>query len=140
MRAQPRPIFQTSPLLATSETQCASSLVSVPDFSRNNLHKTVVARQLAAIQLSLRLGPAWQCSHIQSNSFLRNFRTWQRNKQGRHSRKDHINRQGISPSLFVSLQFLILRHTVGLLGRVISPSQGRYLTQTQNKHKQTSVP
>jgi hypothetical protein len=35
---------------------------------------------------------------------------------------------------FVSLQFLNLGHSVGLLGRVISPSQGRYLTQTQNKH------
>jgi hypothetical protein len=31
---------------------------------------------------------------------------------------------------FVSLQFLNLRQSVGLLGRVISPSQGRYLTQT----------
>jgi hypothetical protein len=41
---------------------------------------------------------------------------------------------------FVSLQFLNLRHSVGLLGRVISPSQGRYLAQTQNKHKQTSMP
>jgi hypothetical protein len=30
----------------------------------------------------------------------------------------------------VSLQFLNLRHSVGLLGRVIRPSQGRYLTQT----------
>jgi hypothetical protein len=36
---------------------------------------------------------------------------------------------------FVSLQFLNLRHSVGLLGRVISPSQGRYLTQTQNIHR-----
>jgi hypothetical protein len=36
---------------------------------------------------------------------------------------------------FVSLQFLNLRHSVGLLGRGISPSQGHYLTQTQNKHK-----
>jgi hypothetical protein len=36
---------------------------------------------------------------------------------------------------FLSLQFLHLRHSVGLLGRVISPSQGRYLTQTQNKHR-----
>jgi hypothetical protein len=34
----------------------------------------------------------------------------------------------------VSLQFLNLRHSVGLLGRVISSSQGRYLTETQNKH------
>jgi hypothetical protein len=42
--------------------------------------------------------------------------------------------------LFVSLQFLNLRHSVGLLGRVISTSQGRYLSQTQNKHKQTSMP
>jgi hypothetical protein len=41
---------------------------------------------------------------------------------------------------FVSLQFLNLRHSLGLLGRVISPSQGRYLTQTQNEHKQTSMP
>jgi hypothetical protein len=40
----------------------------------------------------------------------------------------------------VSLQFLNLRHSAGLLGLVISPSQGRYLTQTQNKHKQTSMP
>jgi hypothetical protein len=31
---------------------------------------------------------------------------------------------------FVSLQFLNLRHSVGLLRRVISPSQGRYLAQT----------
>jgi hypothetical protein len=31
---------------------------------------------------------------------------------------------------FVSLQFLNLRHSVALLGRVITPSQGRYLTQT----------
>jgi hypothetical protein len=41
---------------------------------------------------------------------------------------------------FVSLKFLNLRHSVGLLGRVINPSQGRYLTQTQNKHRQTSMP
>jgi hypothetical protein len=41
---------------------------------------------------------------------------------------------------FVSLQFLNLIHSVGLLGRVIRPSQGRYLTQTQNKHKETSMP
>jgi hypothetical protein len=33
---------------------------------------------------------------------------------------------------FVSLQFLNLRHSVGLLGRVISPSQGHYLTQRIN--------
>jgi hypothetical protein len=35
------------------------------------------------------------------------------------------------------------RQLVGLLGRVISPSQGRYLhrtTQTQNKSRQTSMP
>jgi hypothetical protein len=32
--------------------------------------------------------------------------------------------------LFVSLQFFNRRHSVGLFGRVISPSQGRYLTQT----------
>jgi hypothetical protein len=36
---------------------------------------------------------------------------------------------------FVSLQFLNPRHSVGLLARVISPSQGRYLTRTQNKHR-----
>jgi hypothetical protein len=41
---------------------------------------------------------------------------------------------------FVSLQFLNLRQSVGLLGRGISPSQGRYLTQIQNKHRQTSIP
>jgi hypothetical protein len=32
---------------------------------------------------------------------------------------------------FISLQFLNLRHPVGLLGRAISPSQGRYLSQTE---------
>jgi hypothetical protein len=41
---------------------------------------------------------------------------------------------------FVSLQFLNLSHSVDFFGRVISPSQGRYLTQTQNKHKQISMP
>jgi hypothetical protein len=40
---------------------------------------------------------------------------------------------------FVALQFLNLRHSVGPLGRVIIPSQGRYLTQTQNKRTQTSM-
>jgi hypothetical protein len=40
---------------------------------------------------------------------------------------------------FVSLQFFNLRHSVGLFGGVISPLQGCYLTQTQNKHKQTSM-
>jgi hypothetical protein len=44
---------------------------------------------------------------------------------------------------FVSLQFLNLRHSVGLLGRGISPTQGRYVhwtTQTKNKRRQTSIP
>jgi hypothetical protein len=41
---------------------------------------------------------------------------------------------------FVSLQFLNVRHSVGLLGRVISPAQSRYLTQAQNKPTQTSMP
>jgi hypothetical protein len=35
----------------------------------------------------------------------------------------------------VSLQYLNLRHSVSLLGRVISPSQSRYLTEIQNKHR-----
>jgi hypothetical protein len=35
---------------------------------------------------------------------------------------------------------VILRQSVGLLGRGISASRGRYLTQTQNKYKQTSIP
>jgi hypothetical protein len=39
----------------------------------------------------------------------------------------------------VWLQFLNLRQSVGLLWWGISPSQGRYLTQTHNKHKQTSM-
>jgi hypothetical protein len=39
---------------------------------------------------------------------------------------------------FVSLQFLNLRQSVELLRRGFSPSQGRYLTQTQNKRTQTS--
>jgi hypothetical protein len=42
--------------------------------------------------------------------------------------------------IFVSLQFLNLRHSVELLGRVISPSQGRYVTRTQNKRTQTYMP
>jgi hypothetical protein len=37
---------------------------------------------------------------------------------------------GSSVKCFVSLQFLNLKHSVGLLRRAISPSQGRYLTQT----------
>jgi hypothetical protein len=40
---------------------------------------------------------------------------------------------------FVSIQFLNFGQSVGLLGQGISPSQGRYLTQTQNKRKQTSM-
>jgi hypothetical protein len=44
---------------------------------------------------------------------------------------------------FVSFQFPNLRQSVGLLGRGISPSHGRYLhwtTQTQNKRRQTFMP
>jgi hypothetical protein len=47
---------------------------------------------------------------------------------------------GASVKRFVSLQFLNLGHSVGLFGRVMSPSQGRYLTQAQNKHRQTAMP
>jgi hypothetical protein len=48
--------------------------------------------------------------------------------------------QRASVKRFVSLKFLNLKHSVGLLGRMISQLQGRYLTQTLNKHKQTSTP
>jgi hypothetical protein len=44
---------------------------------------------------------------------------------------------------FVSLQFLNLRRSAGLLGRGTSPTQGRYLhrtAQTQNKRRQSSMP
>jgi hypothetical protein len=51
-----------------------------------------------------------------------------------YSNCSHLEHRA-SVKRFVSLQFLNLRHSVGLLGRVISPSQGRYLTQTQNKHR-----
>jgi hypothetical protein len=40
---------------------------------------------------------------------------------------------------FVSLQFLNLTHSVGFLGRLIRQSQGRYLTQIQNKHTHPRV-
>jgi hypothetical protein len=36
---------------------------------------------------------------------------------------------------FVSIQFLNLQQSVGLLGREISLSQGHYLTQTHKKHR-----
>jgi hypothetical protein len=36
---------------------------------------------------------------------------------------------------FVSIQFLNVTNSAGLPRRVISPSQGRYLTQTENKHR-----
>jgi hypothetical protein len=52
-------------------------------------------------------------------------------------------KHGASVKRFVSLQFLNIRQSVGLLGLLISPSQGRYLhrtTQTQNKRRQTSIP
>jgi hypothetical protein len=41
------------------------------------------------------------------------------------------------------MKFDSYRQSAGLLGRAISPSQGRYLhriTQTQNKRRQTSMP
>jgi hypothetical protein len=37
-------------------------------------------------------------------------------------------------------QFRNLRQSLGLLGRGISPWQGHYLTQTQNKRKKKSMP
>jgi hypothetical protein len=48
--------------------------------------------------------------------------------------------QRTSVKCFVLLQFLKLRHPVGLLGRRIGSLQGRYLTQTQNIRTQTSMP
>jgi hypothetical protein len=47
-----------------------------------------------------------------------------------YSRCSHLEHKA-SVKRFVSLQFLNLRHSVGHLGRVISPSQGRYLKQTE---------
>jgi hypothetical protein len=41
---------------------------------------------------------------------------------------------------FASLQFLNLKQSVVFIGRGISPSQGCYLSQLQNKHRQTSMP
>jgi hypothetical protein len=38
------------------------------------------------------------------------------------------------PGLLFS-SVIIFSHTVGLLGRVVSPSQGRYLNTGQNKHR-----
>jgi hypothetical protein len=45
-----------------------------------------------------------------------------------------LGAQGIRETL-ISLQFLNLRQSVGLLGRGISPSQGRYLHTGQHKHR-----
>jgi hypothetical protein len=48
-----------------------------------------------------------------------------------------------SVKLFVSLQFLNVMKSIGLLGRVINPTQGCYLhrtTQTQNKFRQIFMP
>jgi hypothetical protein len=56
-----------------------------------------------------------------------------------YSRYSHLEYR-VSVNSFVSLQFLNLIQSAGLFGRGISRSQGRYLTQTQNKHKQTSMP
>jgi hypothetical protein len=56
-----------------------------------------------------------------------------------YSYRSHLEHRA-SVKRFFSLQLLNLRHSVGLLGRVISQSQVRYLTQTQNKHKRTSMP
>jgi hypothetical protein len=56
-----------------------------------------------------------------------------------YSRCFHFD-HSVSVESFVSLQFLNHRQSVGLIGRGISSSQGRYLTQTQNKRRQTSMP
>jgi hypothetical protein len=49
----------------------------------------------------------------------------------------------VGPGLFFNF-LIFFTQTVGLLGRVVSPSQGRYLhtkaTQTQNKRTQTTMP
>jgi hypothetical protein len=58
-----------------------------------------------------------------------------------HSCCSHLDHRA-SVKRFVSLHFLNLRHSVGLLGRGISPTQGRYLhteQHQQNKHTQTSM-
>jgi hypothetical protein len=64
--------------------------------------------------------------------------TWDRTSRGVgwlvYSCCSHLEHNRASVKRFVSLQFLNVRHSVGRLRRVISSSQGRYLTQTQNKH------
>jgi hypothetical protein len=52
------------------------------------------------------------------------------------SHLEHIS----SVKRLVLLQFLNITYSVGLLGRANSQSQGRYLTQTQNKHRRTFMP
>jgi hypothetical protein len=56
-----------------------------------------------------------------------------------YSCSSHLENKA-SVKRFLSLQFLNRRQSIWLLGRGISPSQSRYLTQTQNKCKQTSMP
>jgi hypothetical protein len=56
-----------------------------------------------------------------------------------YSGSSHMKHRA-SVKRFVSLQFLNLRQSVGLLGRGISPSQGHFLTQARNKYRQPSMP
>jgi hypothetical protein len=51
-----------------------------------------------------------------------------------------LSQHGTSVKRFDFIHLLNLRNSVGFLGRMISPSQGCYLTQIRNKHRQTSMP
>jgi hypothetical protein len=66
------------------------------------------------------------------NEFM-DFRTWRR-LFFFYFCCSHLEHRA-SVKRFGSLQFLNLGQSVGFLGRGISPSQGRYLAQTQNKHR-----
>jgi hypothetical protein len=83
--------------------------------------------------------------HVGFDASIDNMQDWKRIRENTcevdlrkcwlvYSCCSHLEHRA-SVKRFVSLQFLNLRQSVGLLARLISPSQGSYLTQTQNKHR-----
>jgi hypothetical protein len=112
------------------------------DWSHYSSFETATGYGLNGRITELRL-PAWASDYLCNEIYKcekGKLCNWNGNMVGWlvyscYSHSEH----GASVKRFVSLQFLNVRYSVGLLGRVISPSQGLYLTQTRNKHNQISM-
>ena len=87
-------------------SRCLQAADSLPIFHVNRAHQEDIREQSAYIFRCIY--PNVIINYRVIHKSLRDFRTRLRNNQDRHGRKEHINRQRISPSFFGNRGFGVL--------------------------------